>query len=101
MPVDAPRAHSAVVVLVVIVVVATIVVIVVVKLAQTWKHPYTMQHDHQSLRVKKERSMRTRLKLKCAVQRHETDRERDGKRRRGSGFWQLVKCPLSVQIWRR
>lgn len=95
MPDDAPRAHSAVVVLVVIVV-ATIVVIVVVKLAQTWKHPYTMQHDHQSLRVKKERSMRTRLKLKCAVQRH----GRDGKRR-GSGFWQLVKCPLSVQIWRR
>lgn len=54
MPDDAPRAHSAVVVLVVIVV-ATIVVIVVVKLAQTWKHPHTMQHDHQSLRVKKEK----------------------------------------------
>lgn len=96
MPDDAPRAHSAVVILIVVVIVASIVVIVVVKLAQTWKHPHTMQHDHQSLRVKKERSMRTRLKLKCAVQRL----ERDGKRR-GSGFWQLVKCPLSVQIWRR
>lgn len=76
MPDDAPRAHSAVVVP------ASIVVIVVVKLAQTWKHPYTMQHDHQSLRVKKERSMRTRLKLKCAVQRHE--REEGGA---GFGNW--------------
>lgn len=76
MPDDAPRAHSAVVVLVVV---ASIVVIVVVKLAQTWKHPHTMQHDHQSLRVKKERSMRTRLKLKCAVQRHETERGIEGK----------------------
>lgn len=79
MPDDAPRAHSAVVVLVVVVL-ASIVVIVVVKLAQTWKHPYTMQHDHQSLRVKKERSMRTRLKLKCAVQRHERWEEKKGER---------------------
>lgn len=77
MPDDAPRAHSAVVVVVVVV---TIVVIVVVKLAQTWKHPRTMQHDHQSLRVKKERSMRTRLKLKCAVQRHEREADMKGER---------------------
>lgn len=80
MPDDAPRAHSAVVLLIVVVIVASIVVIVVVKLAQTWKHPHTMQHDHQSLRVKKERSMRTRLKLKCAVQRHETEAEKKGDR---------------------
>lgn len=81
MPDDAPRAHSAVIV-VLVVVVASIVVIVVVKLAQTWKHPHTMQHDHQSLRVKK----REKYENEIETQMRSSKTREMGREEGGAGF---------------